>query len=110
MIHGKHFHWAYLPPLLHLVACMIILLGYIVPSWQYLLVGWKYIVLLDFPASFIGAGLAWSHQVLALIWFVVVGTLWWYLLSLGMRWIVKVLISHYTERGVVSITAPKQQR
>jgi hypothetical protein len=107
---GKRLTWVYILPLIHLVACVIILLGYVVPSWQYLLVGWKYIILLDFPASFVGAGLAWSHQVLALIWFVVVGTLWWYLLSLGLRFVISTFISRYSERGSVSIAPSKNRR
>ncbi len=99
MISERRSRWVYLLPLLHFVACLIIMLGYVVPRLQYLVVGWKYIILIDFPASFVGAGLAWSHQVVTLAWFVVIGTLWWYLLSLAARSLVRALISHYAERG-----------
>src|SRR5579864_5589661 len=72
---------AYAPPCLHLIACAIIGLGYFVRPWQWLLGGMEYLIVADFPVSFLGVGLAWSHQVLALTWFVVAGTLWWYLLA-----------------------------
>lgn len=41
----------------------------------------EYLIIADFPVSFLGVGLAWSHQVLALTWFVLARTLWWYLLA-----------------------------
>jgi hypothetical protein len=57
-------------------------LGYLVPSSEYF-VGrvWTCLMLVDFPVSLITLALAWKYSVLAAIWMVVVGTLWWYLLS-----------------------------
>lgn len=77
----RRSRWVYLLPAIHLCVCLIIMLGYAVPSWRYLLVGWEYVIVVDFPVSFIAVGLAWSHQVFSLAWFVIAGTLWWYFLS-----------------------------
>ena len=34
-----------------------------------------------FPISLVALALAWKYSVLATVWILVVGTLWWYLLS-----------------------------
>jgi hypothetical protein len=73
--------WVYLLPAIHFCACSIIMLGYVVPAWRSLLLGWEYVIVVDFPVSFIAVGLAWSHQVLSLIWFLIAGTVWWYVLG-----------------------------
>ncbi len=59
------------------------MLGYVVPGLQYLGIVWTYIMLVDFPISAVAFGLAWKYGALAATWTVVVGTLWWYLLSRG---------------------------
>jgi hypothetical protein len=73
--------WFYWPPLIHLAICLIALLGYIVPSLQFLGILWSLLAIADIPVSIVTMGLAFSqHGVLAGVWVTVVGTLWWYLL------------------------------
>jgi hypothetical protein len=43
--------------------------------------GWKYIGLVDFPVSIAAVGLSMHYDVPPLIFFGLIGTLWWYLLS-----------------------------
>ncbi len=40
-------------------------------------------MLVDFPISLVALALAWKYSALATAWILVVGTLWWYLLSRG---------------------------
>jgi hypothetical protein len=57
------------------------MLGYIVPGLQFLGILWSVVTIADFPVSLVTVGLAFSnHGVLAGIWSIVAGTLWWYLL------------------------------
>lgn len=75
-------HWFYWPPLIHLAICLIALLGYVVPSLQFLGILWSLVTIADLPVSMVTMGLGFSqHGVLAGVWATVVGTLWWYLLS-----------------------------
>jgi len=74
--------WVYFPPILHVCVCIASNLGYLIPSLQYFsgrLNG--YIILADLPISIMVFALAWQYPVLAMTWLVVIGTLWWYLLS-----------------------------
>jgi hypothetical protein len=56
-------------------------LRYFVPGLQYLSVMWDFVVRVDFPISLVANALTPKFAPLAAIWVVVVGTLWWYLLS-----------------------------
>jgi hypothetical protein len=56
-------------------------LEYYIPRLDFLGTVWTYLMLIDFPISLVTFALAWKHSVLAAAWLVVVGTLWWYLLS-----------------------------
>jgi hypothetical protein len=47
---------------------------------------------IDFPVSIFALGLAW-HDGRALLWFGLLGTLWWYLLSYGSRAIFDIFIA-----------------
>jgi hypothetical protein len=38
-------------------------------------------MLVDLPISLVAFALAWKYSALATVWILVVGTLWWYLLS-----------------------------
>jgi hypothetical protein len=77
------FRWVYLLPVLHLCACLTSVVGHVIPGLQYLGIVWVFIMLIDLPVSAIAYALAWNHGTVAGIWVVVVGTLWWYLLSRG---------------------------
>jgi hypothetical protein len=48
-------------------------------------------MIVDFPLSLVTLALAWKYSVLAAVWMVVVGTLWWYLLSRGAELVVRKL-------------------
>jgi len=81
MQHSERFHWFYWPPLVHLAICLIALVGYALPGFQFLGILWSLVTVADMPVSIVTTGLAFSqHGVLAGIWATVVGTLWWYLL------------------------------
>jgi len=67
----------FLLPFLHLGACLAIWIGRIDTGWQKLLI-------VDFPFSIVLAGLMFRN-VNPLLSFGVLGTLWWYLLSVILR-------------------------
>ena len=73
----------YVLPGVHLAICLVSYLGLLVPSLSNLAIAFEALFVLDFPISVVAFMLAWKYQVLAYIWIVVVGTLWWYLLGLG---------------------------
>lgn len=78
----RRLHWFYWPPLIHLGICLIALLGYVVPSLQFLGILWSLVTVADIPVSMVTMGLAFSQRgVLAGVWATIAGTLWWYLLS-----------------------------
>jgi hypothetical protein len=81
LISLRQMRWVYCLPILHLCAFGIANLGILIPSLQYLGRLESYIILADLPVSLVVFGLAWHYPMLAAIWIVVVGTLWWYLLS-----------------------------
>jgi hypothetical protein len=81
--------WTYFLPLLHLCACLISMSGYLIPSLQYLGIVWTGIMVVDFPISLVALALAWKYSALATAWILVVGTLWWYLLSRGAELVVR---------------------
>ena len=71
----------YFLPILHLGACLAIWFGHINAGWQYLL-------MIDFPFSVVLAGLMF-RDVNQLLSFGILGTLWWYVLSLAARRILR---------------------
>jgi len=66
-------------PFLHLGACLAIGIGHIDAGWEYLL-------LIDFPFSIVIAGLMY-RKANAMVAFGILGTLWWYGVSLAMLWL-----------------------
>jgi hypothetical protein len=80
----------YLLPLLHLCACIIIVLAQVGR-------GWEYLGLIDFPASVIIAAMDYNFDH-PLFLFGVFGTLWWYLLSRGAQIMGARLITTVQER------------
>ena len=77
----RHSRWIYLLPILHLCVCSLALVGFVIPALQPLAIAFAFLWVADFPFSVVGFILAWQHPALAMIWMVVVGTLWWYALS-----------------------------
>jgi hypothetical protein len=69
----------YLLPILHFGACLAIWLGNIDTGWQK-------VIIVDFPFSIVLVGLMFRNDNPLFI-FGILGTLWWYLLSLVIRWL-----------------------
>ena len=87
----KHNRRVYLLPLVHLAAFSLICLGDFIPHLQNLLRGMEFLIFADMPVSLLAVGLAMgNHEVQALAWIGVVGTLWWYGVSLEIRAIYRV--------------------
>jgi hypothetical protein len=76
-----HLSLARVLPVLHFCLCLISTLGILVPRWDELLKGWVFLTFADFPVSLVAIAIGWRHQVLGLVFYVVVGTSWWYLLG-----------------------------
>jgi hypothetical protein len=74
------FRWVYFVPVIHFLICLSALSGYVVSGLQPLGILFTFIDIVDLPISLVYIALAWNYGVLAAIWLVVVGTLWWYLL------------------------------
>ena len=79
----RHSRWIYFLPIVHLLACVVGFVGLAVPLLQGVGIVFTIILLADFPISLLAYALAWRHGVLAAIWIVGAGTLWWYLLSVA---------------------------
>jgi len=95
---GKGFRWIYWPPLVHLAICLAASLGYVAPSLQFLGILWSIPTIADIPVSMVTIILTFSHHgVLAGLWAIVAGTLWWYLLC----WVAEFLAGKI--RGVSSL-------
>lgn len=62
-----------LPPLLHLCACVVIVLGHID-------VGWEYLGFVDIPASILVMGISYNFDH-PFILFGIIGTFWWWVLG-----------------------------
>jgi len=86
---GKRISLIYLAPFLHLCACLIITVLRIES-------GWHYMTLADAPASIIVIAMLYDldHP---LIFFGIIGTLWWYLLGLGAAYFWKFIQSIRSE-------------
>ena len=87
----RHSRWVYFLPLLHLGACMMLPLAYLVPApvRDYFATVWVGVMVIDLPVSFVAMALAWGYGFLAVCWIFVVGTLWWYALSLAAERLVR---------------------
>jgi len=76
----KHGYWVYVLPIFHVFICLISYIGLAIPL-QHLGILFSLVLLADLPVSIVAYGLAWKYSVLAYLWTLVAGTLWWYLLS-----------------------------
>jgi hypothetical protein len=72
----------YLLPFLHLGGCLAIWLSH----------NLEYMIVIDFPISILFVVLMYKG-VNPVISFGILGTLWWYLLSLAVRWVVGIIAS-----------------
>jgi hypothetical protein len=89
---SRRSRWVYFLPALHLCACLTMAVAYFAPNLDYLAIVWTYLMMTDFPISLVAIGLAWKYAALAVAWMVVVGTLWWYLLSRAAEFVFRELI------------------
>jgi hypothetical protein len=86
------FRPTYIPPLVHLAICAVALLAYVLPpQLQFLGILWVILNVVDFPVSGVSMAIAWQNGVFAGAWIIVVGTLWWYFLSIGIASLSKKL-------------------
>ncbi len=77
---SRNRRWIYLLPALHLCACLIGLVGYLLPNVQFLGMVFDFVFVADYPISFIAWLFAWNNPSFIVLQ-TVLGTLWWYLLS-----------------------------
>ena len=77
----RQSRWVYVLPMLHLCVFAVANLGIFIPALQNLGILETYLIAADLPVSLVVFALAWHYPMLAAIWIMVVGTLWWYLLS-----------------------------
>lgn len=89
MSEQKHLPQVYWLPLAHLVICSTAMSGLVVPQLQFLGILMMFVNIVDFPISFVALALSFHHDALAWIWMIVVGTLWWYVLSLAAQFLHK---------------------
>jgi hypothetical protein len=88
--------WAYLMPALHLFACLIGLLTFLLPpQLSGLAIIWEFIMLADLPASTVAFAAGMVNGPIAVVWILIVGTSWWYLLSLG----IAAVYGHFKHRN-----------
>jgi hypothetical protein len=74
---SKRLLWIYTPCVVHFVACIVIVLARLES-------GWAYLVMVDTPTSVIIITLLYSFDH-PFITFVILGTLWWYLVARGIE-------------------------
>jgi hypothetical protein len=83
-------------PATHLFVCLIITVTFVLPpNLQFLAIGWSFVMLVDLPASVVAYALAWKLPLLSYLWILVAGTLWWYVLNLGLA----AVFSHFKHRN-----------
>jgi hypothetical protein len=85
----KRSRWVYVLPLIHLSACLISYSGLVIRSLDHLLIIFTFILLIDLPVSLPAYALGWGYPAIAVVWVVITGTLYWYLLSRGIEMLVE---------------------
>lgn len=84
--------WVYLLPIVHFCACLLSFIGLVFPRLQHVGILFTFILLADLPISVLAYALGWKYGSIAVIWIFVVGTLWWYLLSLAGQALLRKLL------------------
>jgi hypothetical protein len=98
--------WSYILPLTHLSAYLISMAGVLSPSLDYLGVLGGYILIADLPISLVTYAVGWKHPLVGNLWILVVGTLWWYLLSRGLGLVVR---RFNTRKETLSLAEPPEK-
>jgi len=86
-----HNRWTYLPPIIHLSVCLLMMSRYVVPKLEFLGILATFIMVADFPVSLAVLALAWKHPEIAAAWILIVGTLWWFVLSRAIEFVIRIL-------------------
>lgn len=87
-------------PALHLCACLITYVGFLLPSVQFFGMVFDFVTSADYPISLI----AWNNPSFVVLW-TVLGTLWWYLLSRGVEALL-VKFGRKNNSSLISAIAP----
>jgi len=77
----------YFLPSLHLSLCLVSMLGLLIPELQVLGIIWSFIMLADLPISIVAYAMGWKYSWIGVIWIIGAGTLWWYALSCGLKFV-----------------------
>jgi hypothetical protein len=93
----KRIRRVYMLPTLHLLVSLFSVLGIIALRLPLLGDLWGLIMLIDLPISIVAYVVGWKYSWIAALWIIVVGTLWWYLLSRG----VEFIFDMFKDRGTV---------
>jgi hypothetical protein len=78
---GGHRRWVYVFPGVHLAACCVSLIGFVIPSLQYWAIAFEFVLIADLPVSAVTYMLGWKYQAISFLWIFVVGTAWWFLIG-----------------------------
>jgi hypothetical protein len=92
----------YVLPSIHLLACIVITVSGRLTAWQHL-------IPIDFPVSIVAMSFVWRYEDPSqvwyhpLLWFGVLGTLWWYVVSRAFEiWGTKLVAAIRTRRSAHS--------
>jgi hypothetical protein len=77
----ERWRWVYFLPIIHCVVSSTSLLLARIPGLNFMAFAWMFIMVVDLPISLFSYFAAWKYPEIAVAWVIVVGTLWWYLLS-----------------------------
>src|SRR5260370_28415817 len=91
---GKRARWVYVLPIIHFCACLISYSGLVIPNLGNSGIIFTFILLIDLPVSVPSYALGWKYPTIAVVWVVVTGTFYWYLLSRG----VEILIERHKSK------------
>ena len=87
--------WRYVLPSIHLFACLISYIGLLIPRLQFVGRLFPCVLIVDLPISLVTSLIGMVYPTLGLIWILVVGTGWWYLLGRGLE----ALLLRFTRRN-----------
>ena len=77
----ERWRWVYFLPIVHFLLSSTSLMLPRIPALNFMALVWMFVLLIDLPISLVFYFLAWKYPAFGVAWVVVVGTLWWYLLS-----------------------------
>ncbi len=87
MFRPLNFRWFHFLPIFHFCVCLISYVGLLLPNVQNLGKLLALIVLVDLPISLPAYFLGWKYPAPALVWVLIAGTFWWYVLGGGVKFL-----------------------